>query len=788
MFINNQNTPFIGKISFEKLIKEYEVLALGADKYKVLRAKKIIEIAQKNPKLIEGFTDLASLESYHTEINFLLEDIFPPLLSKNEIKTLTIPFENFFFNSSQRLKKILDEAGDGFEPKIRNFEQEHVYILACALILSREFGAVDAIFLRPHFYDIPDKNGIMKHYRIMYNADFFEIYPTEKAMKITSDDFQLLMDNFNDIEIWKKKIPPKSWVLKGFVIATIFDVTKDEAISALKSSLLEIDHIEEENCINDFEAIFQSIFNVKDIKAGFTILNEEQYLQKSLQGDVALYLAKTGLETKFSKSIFSNAFTAFYERGEFYAISDFERYRITTKIDEIESLRLQGIQSAIFAPIISDDKIIGFLNLVSTQKGALNSVNANRLKDVMPYIAASLKRSKEDENNLIEAIIQRECTSIHKCVYWRFKKEAKRFLKAKDSNFETLFKEITFKDVFPLYGQVDIKNSSKTRNDAIQKDLKIQLSDIERIFRKAFQFQPIAIFEQILFRIRAIKLSIIDELQVNSEQNILDFLREEIQPMLNQLKNINMAVAKLIEVYENSLDKDTHDLYNQRKNYDQTVTQINKTLSLVLDTEQEKAQAVYPHYFDRYNTDGVEHNMYIGGALNMDPSFNKLYLSNLRLWQLQVICKMENAFYKTVPDLPIKLDIASLVLVHSSPISIRFRMDEKRFDVDGSYNARYEILKKRIDKALIKNSKERVTQKGKLAIIYSQKKEETEYLFYVNFLQSKHILGTNLEIVEVEDLDALRGLKAIKVDILYKKIDTNEEYFTYEDLMNSVKS
>jgi len=75
-----------------------------------------------------------------------------------------------------------------------------------------------------------------------------------------------------------------------------------------------------------------------------------------------------------------------------------------------------------------------------------------------------------------------------------------------------------------------------------------------------------------------------------------------------------------------------------------------------------------------------------------------------------------------------------------------------------------------------------------LAIIYSQKREETEYLSYVNFLQSKHILGTNLEIVEVEDLEAMRGLKAIKVDILYKKIDTNEEYFTYEDLMNSAKS
>ncbi len=31
-------------------------------------------------------------------------------------------------------------------------------------------------------------------------------------------------------------------------------------------------------------------------------------------------------------------------------------------------------------------------------------------------------------------------------------------------------------------------------------------------------------------------------------------------------------------------------------------------------------------------------------------------------------------------------------------------MDEKRFDVDGAYNARYEIVKKRIDKAYVKEA------------------------------------------------------------------------------------
>ncbi|TAK35947.1 MAG: hypothetical protein EPO28_13950 [Saprospiraceae bacterium] len=37
-------------------------------------------------------------------------------------------------------------------------------------------------------------------------------------------------------------------------------------------------------------------------------------------------------------------------------------------------------------------------------------------------------------------------------------------------------------------------------------------------------------------------------------------------------------------------------------------------------------------------------------------------------------------------------------------------MDEKRLDVEGSYNVRYEIIKKRIDKALLKGTQERLTQ------------------------------------------------------------------------------
>ena len=75
-----------------------------------------------------------------------------------------------------------------------------------------------------------------------------------------------------------------------------------------------------------------------------------------------------------------------------------------------------------------------------------------------------------------------------------------------------------------------------------------------------------------------------------------------------------------------------------------------------------------------------------------------------------------------------------MILVFNGLCRSGFRMDEKRFDVDGTYNARYEVVKKRVDKANIQGTEERVTQEGKIVIIYSQKEDEKEYLKYIAFL------------------------------------------------------
>ncbi|MGC1204206.1 MAG: GAF domain-containing protein, partial [Flavobacteriaceae bacterium] len=202
----------------------------------------------------------------------------------------------------------------------------------------------------------------------------------------------------------------------------------------------------------------------------------------------------------------------------------------------------------------------------------------------------------------------------------------------------------------------------------------------------------------------------------------------------------------------------------------------------------EESQLMYPHYFERFKTDGVEHNMYIGESITKEDSFNPIYLYNLRLWQLQVMCEMENAYYQMQSNFPVALDVASMILVFNQPLSISFRMDEKQFDVDGTYNARYEIVKKRVDKAYIKGTNKRITDKGKITVIYSQKQDEREYLSYIKFLQSKNYLDTDVEILELQDLQAVTGLKAIRVSVLYHKNPSDKAFYTYDDLMKEIKA
>jgi hypothetical protein len=782
--------PLDIRISFHKIIETYRS-QLHSETSTISQEyiESMLEYVSQFPTLTEGIEEVDELIKFKDPIKILLKDLFPEILSENQIKAISVPFHNLIFNSTKAFRKVLKDAGEEFSLSMRNLNEDLDYIFGCIMILNTYYG-YDIDFSRPLYYDIPDEKGILRHFRIDLNSDFVEIEPKKGFNHVTEQDVDHLIQHIENINLWKEKFPPNSWIFKGFTIITLTDVTVDDAISDLKTTLLQRNTSAKEE-IRKFEEIFKSIYKIPDLRVGFTLFNEQESCFERMGGKEATSFI---LDQKNSlgcrEAMGEDLYKTLMENYKYFTISNVDSYFPANPPSLLlKNLLKKEVNSIIFAPIAKDDVLLGVLELASYRKNELNSVNATKLEDILPYIVTAVERNKNEFENRIKAVIQSECTSIHPSVLWVFEKEARKYIEDLDEDGLASFKDISFDDIFPLYGQIDIIASSEARNEAIQRDLLDQLTLITRIVDEAEKLEDLDIYKQIRFRIKEFEEELSHSLNASSEHKIFNLLHREIRPVMDHIQKQSPHLKKKIDDYLKKVNSETGIIYNHRKNYDEAVQQINRTMARFIDRSQIDAQKIYPHYFERYKTDGVEHNMYIGAALTnarIKP-FDEVYLYNLRLWQLSTMCEMENRFYQIQENMPLKLEAASLILVYNSTLSIRYRMDEKQFDVDGTYNARYEIIKKRIDKAFIKGTEERVTQRGKLVIIYSNRSDEKEYLRYIRYLQAKKYLGENVELLDLEDVQGVIGLKAIRVDILYHLTDKKpDQVITYEDLIKEL--
>lgn len=744
---------------------------------------KIKELFKNIPELADGFSDFSLLEKYKKEIDDLLNPLFPEALSSTEIKAAGLPYLFLFFKYSTPFKAILDQQDTGNHLAMNDVHPDELYIGACMMILNLYYG-YNLDYKKAFHLTVPDPDtGISRYYRLKMNHSFVTIIPTSSAPQITADDQVHLLNNLNNINYWKQKFPPGSYIFKGFSWITLSDFTDEQAMLELHEALLK-------NKDDKIEKIRQSLgkyLSIDGLKVGYSVFNMA-YKGKtgsSLETKESLFLNEPEIHYRryFSEEIVS----AVFHEKQMLSISDVTQYGLQNPDSMFyKTLIRENIQSIILIPVeLKSGTQLALFELASEHTYDLNLFIQHRLERIRTVLEASLERIVKRFEAQIELAIQKECTSIHPSVRWKFRQAAVKYLKDRELHKKHAgFEKIVFKNVYPLYGQTDVKGSTEARNGAITKDLTTQLKLIKDILKHIEEKDLQPRHMEYLDQVKDFMEDLEKEFRVDTESRIIKFLTTKINPEFRKMLENDQYLSDDIENYYEKIDPDLGTIYHYRKHFDTTITLLNKKMTALLDFRQAEAQQIYPHFFERFKTDGVEHNMYVGASIAGNKPFHKKYLRNLRLWQLQVICQMENEFYNNKQNYPLSLKVASLVFVFNKPINISFINDEKRFDIDGTYNARYEVIKKRIDKAYVKGTQTRVTEPGYITIIYSSDEDEHEYLPYIEYLRSKGILNDKTEKLELEDLQDITGLKAIKAGIVIqdkKKNDSSPPEYYYMD-------
>jgi len=768
------------RLSFKPLVEALKKnISEGNPGVKNLYGSVVAEF-ESHPELMAPINDLSALTAYYDLIEELLASIFPPTSATHDnLYAISLPFKFKTVYSSKLFRHLFikqgsDEINVPDTPTGISLSLERLEF-AYRLILKKFCGQHNHQTTRSIHPYTDRHSGLTKYLELKIDARFVEVSAVGETPEFPEN---VVCNHTNRVMILEELIemvPIDNFVFDGLAIVHVNDVTENEVISMIKNSLLNINAFSDDEVYKELEKHIQSLLGLKDVKIGVTPFFKVNghYVYSELHNSNSLLFKH--FHSIIDKDEISDCCKILFRESTRPVVFEALNEETLSETEYLQYYYMEGGRSLIICPLKQNDELFGILEIVSDTPGKLKHLHINKIEAALPLFTLALEKSAEALDSQIDHVIKQQFTAVQPSVEWKFTEAALNFIVQKQKHEEVKIEKIAFHDVYPLYGSIDIRNSSTERSHSIQLDFIEQLEMAKRLIKKAQAEMPFPLLQEIEFKIDKFIASATDVLLSDEEVSIHDFFQGQVVSIFNHLHSTQPSVKKDVENYFASLDPQLKMIYHHRKEYEQSIARINDALAHFIDKEEAAAQKVFPHYFERYVTDGIEFNIYMGQSISPKKKFDEIYLRNMRMWQLTILTKAARLTNELEKHLSHPLKTTQLILAHSVPLSITFRTEERKFDVDGAYNIRYEIIKKRIDKVRIKDTNERLTQPGKVAIVYSQPKDATEYLEYIEFLQNQHLLKPGIEQFDLEELQGVIGLKALRADVNYDASEGQEK-------------
>ena len=766
--VTQSEFPFHSKISLRPLLKSWSIEEPCLPLFQHI-AQEVTALQSSHEILFEPHEDTAFVAQNEDLVKLILAPVLSCSESRRNLMAVARPYVYDFVYATPAFNELLLDSEQRLvaQPKMDQETASWGRQLAVYAEIARQIYDLDFGFDPSPVYTVSDPaTGLNRYYQFNFDNQYLEIVPLKSPKKLSAKQIAKLQSNLMDLTLWAQYIPPLDFELHGVVVVQAMDITRQEVISELQQAMTAGTKLISGQGLQLLNRSVRDLLAIADVKIRLiSSLGDKVFMVNAgCDGYAGCLISNSRHFDKadFKSSIYEQAALS----GQMVSVTDTQTLTKDNPIHQV--LLADGVQNLVLFPLMDDNKIIGALQLEFPEAGSEHAEIALKICDITTIATLGVKQSRQMLEQGVRATIQKKCSVVHPAVEWRFREAAFNMITgANPGDME----EIVFREVYPLFAETDIKNSSAFRNRAIQADLMAQLQLASTILTEAGKQRPMPILDEMQFRIDRFLSNLEQGLRSGDELSMDQFFRFEFAPMLKQLGYLGANVEQAIEGYRKRLDPRFSAVYEKRREYEDSVLRINNKIAQFLEFEEQQAQKMFPHYFEITCTDGVEMMMYLGASMVEDGRFDPFYLRNLRLWQLRVTCEIARLCKAIQPELKLPLETTHLILAQDAPLSIRFSETEKDFIVDGAYNIRYEIMKKRIDKALTRDGSERLTQPGKIAIVYSHNREAHEYQRYIDYLQHQGYLEPDVEELQLEALQGLEGLRALRVSVCLDKPD-----------------
>ncbi|NJN71386.1 MAG: GAF domain-containing protein [Limnothrix sp. RL_2_0] len=547
---------------------------------------------------------------------------------------------------------------------------------------------------------------------------------------------------------WEQRLNLDNYQVTGQWLWEGLDVTNRELLQRLIGSLVDRESIFEEQ---KFQGLTQQMKSLFRSHGGILLSVQHEKIQlyrvKNHQIKQTTIASLDALE--------SSHFLRAASRNDVLNIPDLQQDCPTNFERKLVS---QGTRSMLLIPLVLEyqqdnvgspsSQLMGMVAMLSDRRNNFDHLDISHGKKLIPALRTALRTANQLPFN-----------SIHPAVEWRFREEAER------RSWGLAPAPIIFEKVYPIYGISDIRGSSEERNHSVQKDLLEQYGLAIAVIQAVIKHQEIPFLQQLQLNLEEKSHRLASEVHVEDEVTAIEYLRQHLEIYFDYFQTLDEPIAQAIAHYRAACDNPHGSACTAREHYDYMILDITTRLRATWDRWQKKMQAIIPHYCDVEVTDGIDHMIYCGKSIH--HKFSPFQLHALRYEQIRAVCDCARTCLNLKNDYDTTIEVTHLVLVQDITIDIYHdEQTEKNFDVRGSRDTRYEIVKKRIDKGRDLHTKNRITQPGMVTIVYSSDDELHEYRQYVYYLQREGWLDSTLESGTVEPLQGVTGLKFARIRVL----------------------
>lgn len=760
--INTAAPPIRWQFSFRPFL-EFTEQQIGEATNKHYRhvLEYVAGVIRSNPALLEPTADLSRMQQYDEIIDLIhLSQATNYSDSREPVFGIGImnPFQ--FISHSERFREILltHEEHCAFEQESGLMLDDHMRQLYKE-ILSSCYCMEGCGELPPQMImKIAQPGAVVHHYHLQVNTRFVRMKAAGELPPLRQEWIDFANGVIETHDELSEKLDLSRFIAEGFLIFRIVEATDEEALASLSGTIANMHTVPVGDTFRSMRESTLSLLDKEDIQIGlfpFMRVNDELVDHELLYSTSVLYHStRDPLEVD-----------QMYKK--FYSRQDDERRRPMVYNEATDHLYtplikkylIDDLKSLALFPVWHQDELLGIVEVISTRTNAVNTTILRQMEQTLPMYREFLVYRLDHLRERMNRFVMERYTAIHPSVKWRFNEIAWQQISSElYGAADSALPQIRFDHLYPFYGAVDVRNSSLIRQEALNKDFNTQLQALEEVL-KTFP-GPDAAMQQKLAEVRDWRRRLGAAFLVEDETQ----LQEYIDASTEWLKE-KKSEEPVLQAYLRAATDEQSRFHEAAIAYEQSLQQVNAAVKDVLEAGEKKLQEEIPHYFEHFKTDGWEYNLYAGQSLTPSVPLPADAFKVISRWQLDTMVDMALAAAAEKNNIPYPLDTTQLIFTHAGNIGIYFRADERRFDVDGAYSIRYEVIKKRIDKAHTAQDHERLTQPGTIAVVYGVQSVANVYEEHIRALVAAGRLLEGVEHLDLEELQGVAGLKALRVRV-----------------------